>query len=162
MPANELNFRKKQYVQELNGFIGLKKAYSGASGQRSELMDGSKSETEKLSSTWRSSLRLCLFSSPCVLAGHQKRTERQCGLGWCRHSPVTSCTTPAGMNTTELMQMGRQQIKETDTSLLRSEKIVNDTMAIGIQTAETLQGQTRQLEKVAFIGGRGGGCGVFG
>lgn len=102
MPANELNFRKKQYVQELNGFIGLKKAYSGASGQRSELMDGSKSETEKLSS----------------------------------------------MNTTELMQMGRQQIKETDTSLLRSEKIVNDTMAIGIQTAETLQGQTRQLEKV--------------
>ncbi|EFN51513.1 hypothetical protein CHLNCDRAFT_55096 [Chlorella variabilis] len=102
MPANELNFRKKQYVQELNGFIGLKKAYSGAAAQRSELLEGAKSETEKLST----------------------------------------------MNTTELMQLGRQQMKETDVSLLRSEKIVNDTMAIGIQTAETLQGQTRQLEKV--------------
>lgn len=50
MPANELNFRKKQYVQELNGFIGLKKAYSGAAAQRSELLEGAKSETEKLSS----------------------------------------------------------------------------------------------------------------
>lgn len=52
------------------------------------------------------------------------------------------------MSTTELMQLGRQQVKETDAALLRSEKIVNDTMAIGIQTAETLQAQTRQLEKV--------------
>ena len=50
------------------------------------------------------------------------------------------------MNTTELMQLGRQQIKQTDTSLLRSEKVLNDTMAIGIQTAETLQAQTRQLD----------------
>lgn len=55
---------------------------------------------------------------------------------------------PPGMSTTELMQLGRQQVKETDVALLRSEKIVNDTMAIGIQTAETLQAQTRQLEKV--------------
>lgn len=59
------------------------------------------------------------------------------------------------MNTTELMQLGRKQVKETDASLLRSEKIVNDTMAIGIQTAETLQGQTRQLEKARA--GRGAG-----
>ncbi len=80
MPANELNFRKKQYVQELNGFIGLKKAYSGASGQRSELMDGSKSETEKLSSAWRSGLLLCLLSSSCVLLGI--RSARNCSVDW--------------------------------------------------------------------------------
>lgn len=49
MPANELNLRKKQYVQELNGFIGLKKAYSGAAGQRAELLDGAKMEADKLS-----------------------------------------------------------------------------------------------------------------
>ena len=54
------------------------------------------------------------------------------------------------------MQLGRQQVKETDAALLRSEKIVNDTMAIGIQTAETLQAQTRQLEKV-----RGRSCTVW-
>ena len=48
MPPNELNFRKKQYVQELNGFIGLKKAYSGQAGQRAELLDGAKTEAEQL------------------------------------------------------------------------------------------------------------------
>jgi SNARE protein len=52
------------------------------------------------------------------------------------------------MSTVELMQTGRKDMKATDAALLRSEKLVNDTMAIGIGTAETLQGQTRQLEKV--------------
>lgn len=52
MPPNELNMRKKQYVQELNGFIGLKKAYSGAAGQRAELLDGAKTEADKLSGAW--------------------------------------------------------------------------------------------------------------
>jgi hypothetical protein len=54
----------------------------------------------------------------------------------------------AGMSTTELMQMGRRDIKETDAALLRSERLVNDTIGIGIQTAETLDHQTKQLEKV--------------
>lgn len=47
------------------------------------------------------------------------------------------------------MEMGRRQVKETDQSLIRSERLVNDTIAIGAQTAETLQVQGRQLEKVA-------------
>lgn len=102
MSPNDLNFRKKAYVQELNGFIGLKKAYTGGAANRDELMGGARSESQQLS----------------------------------------------GKNTAELMTMGRKDMKETDAALLRSEKIVNDTMAIGIQTAETLQGQTRQLEKV--------------
>lgn len=50
------------------------------------------------------------------------------------------------------MQLGRRDMKETDAALMRSEKVVNDTMAIGIQTAETLQSQTRQLEKVGAWG----------
>ncbi len=60
MPVNELNFRKKQYVQELNGFIGLKKAYSTAQGQRGELLDGAKSEADTLSSA----LRGCAAAPP--------------------------------------------------------------------------------------------------
>ena len=52
------------------------------------------------------------------------------------------------MSTTELMQMGRRDIKETDAALLRSERLVNDTIGIGVQTAETLDHQTKQLEKV--------------
>lgn len=213
MPANELNFRKKQYVQELNGFIGLKKAYSGAAGQRAELLDGAKTEAEKLSGAGRQ--RRCrlmragrdgngwlLLPMCSVRAGAMRQrlsaicmvdiahsclscARRCCGpprLSCCcilcsfcpllsthfaaavvRHcTPLPPSTSAAhfatrlaachahraGMSTTELMQLGRQQVKETDAALLRSEKIVNDTMAIGIQTAETLQAQTRQLEKV--------------
>ena len=49
--------------------------------------------------------------------------------------------------------MGRKDIATTDQSLLRTERIVNDTIAIGAQTAETLQQQGKQLEKVR--GGQG-------
>ena len=47
------------------------------------------------------------------------------------------------------MEAGRRQIGETDASLVRAERLVNDTVAIGAQTAETLQLQGKQLEKVA-------------
>lgn len=74
-------------------------------------------------------------------------------------APLPACFSAAGKSTAELMTMGRKDVKETDAALMRSEKIVNDTMAIGIQTAETLQGQTRQLEKVlqGAIKGQGWG-----
>lgn len=42
MNQDELNYRKKQLVQELNSFIGLKKAYGQQLQQRKELM-GTKS-----------------------------------------------------------------------------------------------------------------------
>lgn len=104
MPANELNFRKKAYVQvggrrgwhrapgchaacwatfmaagcwpgklpdlghcayfhcaswqELNGFIGLKKAYTGGAAARAELLDGAKSESQQLAGgCWQELLR---------------------------------------------------------------------------------------------------------
>lgn len=41
MSVQELNRRKKELVQELNGFIGLKKAYSAQSAQRGELLNQS-------------------------------------------------------------------------------------------------------------------------
>lgn len=55
---------------------------------------------------------------------------------------------PAALENAQLMHMGRQDIKETNVSLLRSERIVSDTVAVGAQTAETLQEQGMQLEKV--------------
>lgn len=102
MPPDHLNARKKEMVQQLNAFIGMKKAYSQQSAQRGELLEGAKSGPPTVES----------------------------------------------MSTTELMQMGRRDMKDTDTSLLRSERIVNDTIQIGVQTAETLDQQTKQLEKV--------------
>jgi len=47
------------------------------------------------------------------------------------------------------MELGRQQVKETDQSLIRSERLVNDTIAIGAQTAETLQTHGQQLDKIS-------------
>lgn len=54
MPLNELNTRKRALVQELNGYISLKKAYSTNLTQRGELLAESSSthqqsdETERL------------------------------------------------------------------------------------------------------------------
>ena len=53
------------------------------------------------------------------------------------------------MATQDLMEMGRKQMKETDQSLIRSERLVNDTISIGAQTAETLQVQGQQLGKIS-------------
>lgn len=53
------------------------------------------------------------------------------------------------MQSADLMEMGRKQIQDTDQALFRSERIVNDTIAIGGQTAETLQIQGKQLETVS-------------
>lgn len=52
------------------------------------------------------------------------------------------------MSNLELMEMGRQGIKDTDLALARSQKVVDDTIAVGAQTAESLQTQGRQLEKI--------------
>lgn len=55
----------------------------------------------------------------------------------------------AEMSTNDMIELGRRNIQETDESLLRSERVVNDTIAIGAQTAETLQTQGNQLNKIS-------------
>lgn len=55
----------------------------------------------------------------------------------------------AAMATSGLIELGRKNLQETDESLLRSERVVNDTIAIGAQTAETLQTQGGQLSKIS-------------
>lgn len=108
LSPEELAARRKQLVQELNGFIGLKKALaSGASSSRDELLGG---------------------GGPGGAAAQQSALDR--------------------MDVEQLMTRGRRDIKETDAALLRSERIVNDTVAVGAGTAETLQKQGQQLEKV--------------
>lgn len=107
MDINELNYRKKQLVQELNGFIGLKKAYGAQFTARNELVGGA------------------------AEVGGPSPEELET------------------MNASELMEMGRKNIKDTDQSLIRSERLVNDTINIGAQTAETLQVQGQQLSKIS-------------
>ena len=52
------------------------------------------------------------------------------------------------MDTTQLITEGRKKIKESDESLIRSEKLVAETIDIGTKTAEKLDDQTKQLERV--------------
>lgn len=52
------------------------------------------------------------------------------------------------MNTGELMAVGRKEIAETDETLVRAQRIVANTIEVGTKTAETLQGQTQQMERV--------------
>lgn len=111
MDIEELNYRKKVLVQELNSFIGLKKAYSTQLQQRKELMEGKSSASF--------------------------------------HSAGPSEDEIRAMKTSEMIELGHKNIQETDEALLRSERLVNDTIAIGAQTAETLQTQGNQLVKIS-------------
>lgn len=46
------------------------------------------------------------------------------------------------------MQLGRKEIASTDAALVRAQKVVADTIDVGTKTAATLEGQTKQLERV--------------
>mmetsp|Transcript_4611 Transcript_4611/g.8739 ORF Transcript_4611/g.8739 Transcript_4611/m.8739 type:complete len:257 (+) Transcript_4611:361-1131(+) len=52
------------------------------------------------------------------------------------------------MTTQELMQYGRDKIVATDESLLRSKRVVQETVQIGTETAVKLKTQTEQMENV--------------
>lgn len=52
------------------------------------------------------------------------------------------------MSTPELMKLGRKELQQTDESLVRSEKVVEDMKEIAATTAATLVGQTKQMETV--------------
>ena len=52
------------------------------------------------------------------------------------------------MSTDQLIQLGRKEIQSTDQALIRAQKVVADTIDVGTKTAETLEGQTKQLERV--------------
>jgi hypothetical protein len=62
LDGNQFNARKKALVQELNGFIGLKKAYSASSGLRSQLLTGavpSAGEAQEVESKLGGSALMC-------------------------------------------------------------------------------------------------------
>ena len=51
------------------------------------------------------------------------------------------------MSTQQMVDRGKKEMKEVDTALKRSEKVVEDTITIATTTAETLHKQTEQLER---------------
>lgn len=51
------------------------------------------------------------------------------------------------MTTDQMMVKGRRDIVETEQGLIRSNKIVEDTIQVATSTAETLNSQTEQLER---------------
>ncbi|KAH9532652.1 hypothetical protein CY35_18G010000 [Sphagnum magellanicum] len=52
------------------------------------------------------------------------------------------------MSNQELVQVGRKQMDQTDQTIERSKKVVEDTINIGAETALTLKGQTDQLGRI--------------
>jgi hypothetical protein len=52
------------------------------------------------------------------------------------------------MSTQQLMSTGRKTMSETEKSIQRSARVVEDTIAIGQQTAAMLAEQTHQMEKI--------------
>ena len=46
------------------------------------------------------------------------------------------------------MALGRKNVADTDLALTRAQKIVASTIEVGTKTAETMEGQTKQMERV--------------
>jgi novel plant SNARE len=110
MPAKELADRKRNLVNELNNFIAMKKQYGAQSENREQLFDGAAGVAAEPDRGQDGSSR-----DVHVLSRHFNL-----GIG-------------AGLNMQELMQHGRKEINEIDTTLNRAEKVLEDTVAIGAQ-----------------------------
>ncbi|KAL3696177.1 hypothetical protein R1sor_010253 [Riccia sorocarpa] len=52
------------------------------------------------------------------------------------------------MNNQQLLDAGRKQMDETDQTIERSKKVVQDTISIGEETALTLKSQTEQMGRI--------------
>ncbi|KAK9915749.1 hypothetical protein WJX75_003579 [Coccomyxa subellipsoidea] len=63
-------------------------------------------------------------------------------------SPSKAPQTINEMSAQQLMERGRKEIKAQDESLLRAQRIVESTVEIGSKTAETLQAQGEQMDRV--------------
>jgi SNARE protein len=52
------------------------------------------------------------------------------------------------METQEVAEQGRKEMRQTESSIERSKKVVNDTIEIGQKTATTLREQTEQMQRI--------------
>ena len=52
------------------------------------------------------------------------------------------------MSAQQLMERGRKEMKAQDESLIRAQRIVESTIEVGTKTAETLQAQGEQMDRV--------------
>ena len=80
---------------------------------------------------------LLLMCSPCLMALHLTTS----------HAYQTPLVCAADMSTQQMIDSGKKHMNEVDSALKRSEKVVEDTIAIATTTAVTLHKQTEQLER---------------
>lgn len=73
--------------------------------------------------------------NPTIPWGHEKKTNT------CLHAY-------ADMSAQQLMERGRKEMKAQDESLIRAQRIVESTIEVGTKTAETLQAQGEQMDRV--------------
>lgn len=52
------------------------------------------------------------------------------------------------MQTQELVEQGRKEMRQTEASVERSKKVVQDTIEVGQKTASTLREQTEQMQRI--------------
>ncbi|CAD7699840.1 unnamed protein product [Ostreobium quekettii] len=52
------------------------------------------------------------------------------------------------MKTEEVIAEGRKAMRDVDVRLARAERVVEDTVQIGVQTAATLHEQSKQMDKI--------------
>lgn len=122
LEASVISSRKREYVNELNKFVGLKKNAQTTIAAKQELLEGEKESGADMSKG----------------KGGGSSSQADPGKG----------VELQMMETGDLVQHGREVMKETDQSIERSKAVVQETIQIGQTTAEALKGQTKQMEKI--------------
>uniref|UniRef100_A0A2N9EIC3 t-SNARE coiled-coil homology domain-containing protein n=2 Tax=Magnoliopsida TaxID=3398 RepID=A0A2N9EIC3_FAGSY len=119
----QLNDEKQSMIKELNSYVALRKTYMNTLGnKRVELFDMGAGVSEPTADD-NVQVASCLFKN-------------------------FDTSFPVAMSNQELINAGTKTMDETDQAIVRTQKVVEQTIEVGTQTAGTLKGQTEQMGRI--------------
>lgn len=131
MERDELSERKRKLVKKLNQVLTRKKAMQQELNERDSLF-----APVGTSTTATTGAASGAGTSAALAAGSS-------GNG----TPALQVT-PEEVSTAQLMAEGRSLMKDDEDTLLRSKKLVEETVTVGTETAVTVKKQTEQIDRI--------------
>lgn len=131
MERDELSERKRRLVKKLNQVLTRKKAMQQELNERDSLF-----APVGTSTTATTGAASGAGTSAALAAGSS-------GNG----TPALQVT-PEEVSTAQLMAEGRSLMKDDEDTLLRSKKLVEETVTVGTETAVTVKKQTEQIDRI--------------
>mmetsp|Transcript_1088 Transcript_1088/g.7015 ORF Transcript_1088/g.7015 Transcript_1088/m.7015 type:complete len:284 (-) Transcript_1088:1429-2280(-) len=130
MERGELSERKRKLVKKLNHVLTRKKVLQQELNERDSL------------------LAPVGTSVTDTAAANGAGTSAALAAGSSGNGTSALQVTPEEVSTTQLMAEGRSLMKDDEDTLLRSKKLVEETVTVGTETAVTVKKQTEQIDRI--------------